>query len=232
MTSELSPEIHRAISVPRLGKYLALVGNSSLEDALLLYRLNAKLSGTFIFPLQSMEVALRNALASQLDAYFGASDWLINPAIPFDHRVWSGRQIEKIQKATSRLQEGKRRPPTQNDMISDLELGFWTELVDKTDGRHRLWSCIKGAFPNLPPPAKRGPVFFALNRLRKLRNRIAHHEPIVGPAANPIDAHSLAIAVIGWISRDKAAWTQKYSQVGEVWKEISDEKHDRGWLGF
>ncbi len=231
---ELSTEIHRVISGPRLYSYLRLVGNGSLEDALLLYRLNAKLSGTFIFPIQSVEVAFRNALATQLDSHLGTADWLIrliwDPAS--NPTLWSSRQVDKVLNAYVRYVESKRCPPSQDDMISDLELGFWTEFVDKTWQRHRLWPQLKGAFPNLPASITRGPVFSALNRLRKFRNRIAHHEVIISPTTTPIDTHGVALNAIEWMSRDTSEWTRRHSQVETTWLEILTEKSNRGWTGF
>jgi len=80
------PEIHRAISVPRLGKYLALVGNSSLEDALLLYRLTPSfLVRLFSAPIDGSGVA--QCPCFSIGRVFGASDWLINPAILLTSRL-------------------------------------------------------------------------------------------------------------------------------------------------
>jgi len=183
-----------------------------------------------MFPIQSVEVVLRNAVASQLDGYFGVTDWLINVPDPTNHNVWSARQLRKIADTEARLHIQKGRTPTQNAMIADLEFGFWTEFLDPT--RHRFWPHIRPAFPNLPPHARRGPVKFELNRLRVFRNRIAHHEVIINHAGTPTAMHDLFIKVIGWMSHDKSAWTQRHSQVEEVWREISNEKSKHGWSGF
>jgi hypothetical protein len=232
MPPELSQEIHKAISIPRLSTYLTLVGTTSLEDALLLYRLNARLSGAFVFPLQSLEVALRNSLATQLGVCLGTSDWLMNRPTKLSQGTLSERQLEKILNAEKRFQDVRRRQPTQDSLISDLDIIFWTEFLDKANGRHRLWPDIKDAFPNLPTTVSRGSVFFALNRIRKFRNRIAHHEPIINPKTSPLAIHAIIIETLWWISRDKSAWTEKHSQVGMVWQEILSEKNARGWTGF
>jgi hypothetical protein len=61
-------------------------------------------------------------------------------------------------------------------VIAELTFGFWPNLISKHF--HPLWSAsLHKAFPYAHVP--RRDVHFRLEVIRRLRNRIAHHEPIL-----------------------------------------------------
>ena len=61
-------------------------------------------------------------------------------------------------------------------IIAELSFGFWVALLNKNYHRALWMNCLERAFPNYE--GKRRDLYMDLDRLRKLRNRIAHHEPI------------------------------------------------------
>jgi len=71
------------------------------------------------------------------------------------------------------------------------------------------------AFPGIPPgtpiPVARANAFSALEAIRKLRNRIAHHEPIF--TRNIADEYQRLHDVIGWRNTTAAAWMDRVQQV-------------------
>ncbi|MFX7776723.1 hypothetical protein ABTJ98_22060, partial [Acinetobacter baumannii] len=70
---------------------------------------------------------------------------------------------------------------TTGKVIAELRFVFWQKLFT---GRHdvRLWlPHIAAAFPLAPAgnaASLRGRIYDDLEALRRLRNRLAHHEPI------------------------------------------------------
>lgn len=176
-------EITATLTRPRLGKYYrAAQGN--LRRALRLYVLNARVSAAFLCDLHYVEVALRNHFDRELAARFGP-EWFLDPAFLALCDVRSHGILKKAQKDAARYWPKNIRPPP-GKVIAELTFGFWHTLTDSRL-EHTLWvPCLHKAFLPRKPP-KRSLFNHELERLRQLRNRVAHHEPIFHldlPAAN------------------------------------------------
>jgi hypothetical protein len=166
-----------ALSAPRLGTYeAATTGTSQLSGALALYGWNAQVSAAMLAPLHLCEVVIRNAVADALAAAHGPQwPWdagfmrsLPNPGIGYNPR----RDI--VAARTGRTTTGK--------VIPELKFVFWqTMFTSRFDAR--LWSLhLRTILPHADATKTvaqvRALVYHELEQLRKLRNRIAHHEPI------------------------------------------------------
>lgn len=103
---------------------------------------------------------------------------------------------------------------TTGKVIADLKFMFWESLFT---ARHdaRLWlPHIAGTFPHAPSiPATdlRLRVYNDLNVLRNLRNRIAHHEPVL--QRNLVQDLKLTIDLIDLRSQSTAAWVRAMEEV-------------------
>ena len=189
----------------------------ALPRALQLYTRNTQLSAAFYGPLQGLEIALRNALHRQLTRLYGAA-WYNNPAAGFD---LGG--LERIATAKTEI-ERAGQSATPSRLVAALSFGFWVSLVgaggriDPTGSRATyemtLWRpALRGAFPH-HRPLTRKQVHQPLNALRKLRNRIAHHEPIF---ARPLlEDHQRILEVSGWISPGVRTWVERHSRVPQL----------------
>ncbi|HKK10318.1 MAG TPA: hypothetical protein VJ939_05745, partial [Bacteroidales bacterium] len=61
-------------------------------------------------------------------------------------------------------------------VIAELSFGFWTSLFDSRFEK-TLWKNLRLAFPNCPKHIRqRKTMSSKFNGIRKLRNRIFHHE--------------------------------------------------------
>lgn len=88
---------------------------------------------------------------------------------------------ERLEKAKARQERQRKANPAPTDpVIADLSIGFWVSLLSKRYAVPLGWSrprSLKQLFPygnNLKP----GDISRMLEKIRVLRNRIAHHEPI------------------------------------------------------
>lgn len=177
-----------------------------LPDALRLYRWNAAVSGALFEDLGVLEVVLRNALDEQLAAWHaarhGGGSWRDDP-----DGVLSPERHEDIDAAIARV---RRTPVTHGRVLAELNFGFWRYLLA---GRyeHALWTpVLRLAFPALVP-ARRSDVGDRVDRLNRLRNRIAHHEPV---HAHPMaDRHDDMLSVVGAISPPVRDWLERTSRV-------------------
>ncbi|SFO39965.1 hypothetical protein SAMN05216207_105133 [Pseudonocardia ammonioxydans] len=165
--------VEQAISPSRLGPYRAAVGGD-LQRAVQLYRWNATVSASFWEVLGHGEVFLRNAINNALvtahHRHAAAGDWFDDP-----RGVLTAR-------ARADIDEARRRTGTSapaGKVVAELNFGFWRFLLARRY-TSTLWPAIRHAFPHLPrgrrnPQVIEEPVI----RLHTLRNRIAHHEPLL-----------------------------------------------------
>lgn len=171
------------LSAPRFATYLQ-ARNGDRAAALALYRWNLEVSSAFLVPLHVLEVTLRNAIVEAIEgAHGGTWPWsagflrsLPNPSAP-------------NYSPTRDLQAMGRKHQTAGKIIADLKFVFWEKMLT---ARHqgRLWN---GAFHTVFPHAHqvaggsaqaRADLRDDVEEIRKLRNRIAHHEPIFTRALN------------------------------------------------
>lgn len=102
--------------------------------------------------------------------------------------------------------------PTPGHVIAELHFGFWVGLF-ANNYHSALWvNRLESAFPNYSGTRK--DLHVDLERLRKLRNRIAHHEPIYRRELQ-IDFR-LICKVIRYIDTDISELVDSLSRVEEV----------------
>jgi hypothetical protein len=194
-------ELEIRLSSDRLQPYRKSVGGDS-ERAIRLYEQNTLLAESLYGILQGLEIALRNSIHAQLAASFARPDW------------WNAVQLKPEQAMMLRSAEdslqrvGKPLDPSR--IVAELSFGFWTGL---TGPRYiDLWrNHLVKIFPRRP--VQRADVQLRLNSIRKLRNRIAHHEPIL---SRPLQKDVNQIFdTLSWISPVTARWVRSNSSFEE-----------------
>ncbi len=196
--------LENVFSRERMQTYLD-AADGDCAVALQHYTRNAKLGAAFHGPLQALEVALRNAMHARLAARYG-SQWYTDPAPGLDSHAHN--TIDDL------LVRG-RGAPTPGQFVASMSLGFWVRLVGrggylnggrKADYDRTLWRpALCKAFPGRPRRA----VQQRLDHLRKLRNRIAHHEPIFDRDLK--EDYENLLEAVGWISADVRTWIEAHS---------------------
>jgi hypothetical protein len=194
-------ELEIRLSSDRLQPYRKSVGGDS-ERAIRLYEQNTLLAESLYGILQGLEIALRNSIHAQLAASFARPDW------------WNAVQLKPEQAMMLRSAEdslqrvGKPLDPSR--IVAELSFGFWAGL---TGPRYiDLWrNHLVKIFPRRP--VQRADVQLRLNSIRKLRNRIAHHEPIL---SRPLQKDVNQIFdTLSWISPVTARWVRSNSSFEE-----------------
>jgi hypothetical protein len=192
-----------SLSTPRLTKYMGRSG-LILDAALSLYERNGRLSEAFHTPLQCLEVCIRNHMNRYLDTAFGLN-WFRNDVPPFEREA-----ILKLNKAMDDVERTHRRL-NQGNVVAELNFGFWVTILgrqyEETLWRPHFSNIFLEGGRRLP----RQKVHNRLDNLRKLRNRVAHYEPIFH--RNLANDYSDLIEAIGWICPDSAAWAIEHSRV-------------------
>lgn len=188
--------LQAAFSHARLGRYLDWsCGNPTVATQL--YALNSQLSESLYIPLQALELALRNRIHETMSSQFG-DEWLLN-----DSELLHGKQKQKVRRALVELSLN-RKPHTSEQVLATLSFGFWTALLGKE--YEELWRTALHQIarkPNGKRVSRKG-LSGPLATIRKLRNRIAHHEPILH--FNLPRHHSDIRVIIGWLSPEAELW--------------------------
>jgi hypothetical protein len=203
-----------ALSPARMGTYERAVGSRAGDDpaALALYAWNAEVSGAFLTPLHICEVVMRNAVADALEAIYG-SRWpwsaTFEFSLPDPPQSYSPRR---------NLQSARRSAPTTEKVIPELKFGFWQKMFTVRYDT-RIWNHhLRRVMPNLNPvlsvPMLRQSIYRDLEKLRLLRNRIAHHEPIFTRTLS--DDYRKTLDLVAWRSTLTAAWLDANQQATAV----------------
>jgi hypothetical protein len=187
------------LSVDRFATYLQWAGNdSALAERL--YSYNVQLSADFYSSLHMLEIALRNSTDSSLINAYGR-DWLDNSKI-----LTESYQHQCVQEARKSLIK-ENREGSHSQMVAELNFGFWSSLYGKKS--HHLWGKLRPIFNT--QGLQRTLIAQKLRDLRRLRNRIAHYEPIL---AQPIvHLHEDILKLTAWMSVDAAAWITCHSNI-------------------
>ena len=99
-----------------------------------------------------------------------------------------------------RLNFSGNKNPSAGDLVSGLSLGFWVSLF-KGQYERILWPrLLPDVFPHAPRRlrARKG-ISKRVDRIRRLRNRVFHHEP-VWHLPDLEEQHHLILETIGWIN--------------------------------
>lgn len=195
----------QSLGHPRFATYLQAKNNRSTE-ALELYQWTASLAGQIHEQILYLEVALRNSIdealktwnATQTNSYLNQPyrvEWTErgNTADPLFSLI-KPRTLETArrhaEKAKDRRPNGhsrKNAPTNHDDYIAQLNFGDWVPLIQRREQqteaqKDQLWLGLYHAFAHAPSAssqATRHSIGDKLERIHRIRNRVAHHENIL-----------------------------------------------------
>lgn len=195
-------ELH--LSVARLSTYRAVSGGD-LEAAVDLYRWNAAVAAAVSEVVGHAEVVLRNAAHTALSARHTAKgrpgQWYDDPSGELDQHARTD-----IAKARRRLRSVN---PPPGKVVAELNFGFWRFLLAR-QYTALLWPALAPAFPYLGGSDRRlleQPV----QRVHRLRNRVAHHEPLI--AEDLAARHEDILTIVGAVHPALRTWVATDSRV-------------------
>lgn len=164
------------LSTERLRRYQIAAGHDD-ERALRLYEWNATVNAALLHDFAHFEVGVRNLYdrGLRLSLQPGENHWLdptpLQRIFPRPHGG-DRRTRGDVQKARDRV-GGSGAPP--GAVMAELTFGFWATLT-----AHRLnstaWPYLEQV---LPDQTDRTRLHDSMTQLRRTRNRVAHHEPVV-----------------------------------------------------
>jgi hypothetical protein len=207
---EFLADLDRTISRGRLSRYL-IATDGSLDQALRLYEKNMEVSEALFGLLHGLEISVRNSLHHALSVDIGVEDWyqhgLVLPFSTVGQLTLTAPMRNMVDKARRNVGPGA----PVGKLIAELTFGFWPFLI--SGQFNNLWSAsAHRAFPHARVP--RSHVHTRLEAIQRLRNRIAHHEPVLSSTNEVYTGHptfpkiSMAalIECVYWVSPPTADW--------------------------
>lgn len=190
-------KLEECLSADRLGAYgQDQPGNRTIAAR---YLWNIALSESLYAPLHLLEVGLRNAIDRSMVAETGSATWYDSVALT----SWGQRQVGKAKSLITK----NNRPVTPGRVIAELHFGFWTAMFEhhfETPAARFLPKGIKATFPHMPKSRHvRKQIKAELDTVRRLRNRVFHHERIIHLADLP-QQHALIEQFLAWLNPDLA----------------------------
>lgn len=187
-----------------------------------LYLWNTQVTKAFLEDIQHVEVLLRNRVDTAVAPRYGAR-WYIHPDIPFDQPAQ-----KSVRKAERRASTFRGQPPPPGRVIAELSFDFWAYLFTNTYSS-TLWPRIRKTLVGTLIPSTNGskprvfvPALADFKRevdvVYKLRNRCAHHEPIVKHSrlsenARLDESQQSIERLAAWIDPAAAQWITTNSRV-------------------
>ena len=225
---EFLADLDRTLTRGRISRYLVATGGQ-LDAALKLYEQNIEVSEALFGILHSIEISVRNSLHYILSGDIGIEDWYQHGlALPFPtppQLYFTAPMRNMLEKARRNVDPGA---PT-GKLVAELTFGFWPFLL--SGQYHSLWlASSHKAFPHAHVP--RSHVHTRLETIQRLRNRIAHHEPVLsgtnevytGYRAYPLIELRALLECVGWVSPATAEWiarSTRYERAKEILAEVT-----------
>ncbi|MDP2618686.1 MAG: Abi family protein [Hyphomicrobiales bacterium] len=200
-------DIERALSLERFSRYVAWAGGDR-NRALELYTLNTKISESLYPPLQMLEVALRNRIHTVMSE-IRHEEWFKD-----DGFLLVEHQKAQLAKAAEDL-AAEKKGLSPGAVVAALTFSFWTSMLSPE--YENLWQqhlnriARKANGKGLRRKDLTGP----LRPIRTLRNRIAHHEPIL--SWNLPRHYANMLQITEWLSPPAAAWCHEHCRFPEVY---------------
>lgn len=207
--------LEEALSLERFGRYLDWAAGDRAW-AIELYTLNTQISESLYTPLQMLEVALRNRIHTVMTAT-RHENWFHDEGCLLGK--WQSDQLAKaIEEVTA-----ERKEPTPGRIVAALTFSFWTTMLGRE--YETLWRTTLHRIGTRPDGKglRRKDFSGPLAPIRLLRNRIAHHEPII--AWDLPKHHGRIIELTGWLSPSAAEWCTAHSRFLEVYPSAGIDLH-------
>jgi hypothetical protein len=200
-------KVWNMLSEPRMAPYLD-TANGDKTTALELYEWSARTSSAAFEVVGHLEVLLRNALDRCLREHFREEHcgipWFLLPTPGGEHVA------DAVTAVRERLRE--QRKESRHQIVAGLSFGFWAGLLGPK--YEELWrDCLHRAFPG--SSGKRKQIAVAVERVRRFRNRLAHHDSTINVDI-PFEIRQI-IELASYIDADAARWLERCNDAMAVY---------------
>lgn len=194
------------LSTARFAPFLN-AAEGDYAKALEIYDRHADLAAASFEVIHHFEVIVRNSIDGILGK--GQPQEPLKETWLLDFDTLQPGAIKRVIVAIERLKKGK--PITRGGVVAGVPFGFWVSLFNKH--YEELWrQRLRFAFPFGSPDRK--DLASSMDRIRRFRNRVAHHDCLLGQDVAGRAEEMLRI--VGWIDPEAGAWLAARSRVLEL----------------
>jgi hypothetical protein len=199
-------EIEAALSLERFGRYVAWAGGDR-RAALDLYSFNARISEALYIPIHGLEIALRNRIHTVMVASHGER-WYET-----DGLLLAPHQKDQFATAVAEIEEAGK-DATAGRIVAALTFSFWTAML--SPAYENLWRASLNRIAETEEGKRLPRKSFSrpLTQIRLLRNRTAHHEPILH--WNLPKHHGNIVQLTRWLSPPVHRWVASIDRFDAV----------------
>ncbi|MCH7905166.1 MAG: Abi family protein [Armatimonadetes bacterium] len=173
-------------------------------DHYAMYLWNLALSRDIYASIQALEVVLRSRIHQEMSRRYSNDFWFEDQSLMGRHEL----------RAISDLRSSRRNitlSSSADQIVASLPFNYWVAIYGSnyTSDVHNQISA--SVFPHRKARLRRGDIAHKLGRIRKLRNRVAHHECICDiPTLQ--ETYGFITDLLGDISPDYAALEARTSR--------------------
>jgi len=207
----------------RMSRYLTACGGDS-RKAMTLYRKNLLLSQELFTIIGCFEIALRNVINEHYLITLG-NDWLQRASLVGG--IFNNQHCRLTNKAIDEAINKLGQNYGHSKLVAELGFGFWRYMFapHQFAGARRTLLQI---FPSKPvsTPAiqyNNSYIFNQLAEINKIRNRIAHHEPICFTSFQAVkntqyvrQNYSLILQLFQWMNIDEQSLLYGLDHISSV----------------
>lgn len=210
--NHLIGDLRNVLSTPRFATYVRQAGGNQ-DRAAQLYCWNTAVSASFYTPLQFAEIGARNGAIEAIELEFGP-DWHRNRGFQRTVRERIGPYLRPRRDLVNLA----NRHAAAGAVAAELKFAFWQHLFVVAQDP-RLWTPhLRTYFPGIPAAMSvehaRQHIHDDIQAIRGLRNRIAHHEPIIArPLADDLER---ILRLVDWRRPAVGVWLRQTSDTAQL----------------
>lgn len=169
-----------------------------------------------LYPLlHLLELVVRNSIHNVFRAHFSSDEWF--------RQSWiSSLDYKHVQKAEDDLKQHNKSQSPDN-IVAAMTFGFWCALFNRRyeppHGNEPWPRLLKAVVPYAPRYLRtRENVHVRLEKARRVRNRVFHHEPLAH--WSDLDAtYDTLVELLGWFSPDARRHLAHICRFKTVWAD-------------
>jgi hypothetical protein len=196
-------KIKAALTHERLKKYAYNPKtNTSYDDEEIFkrYLYNMELAGEINKAIHVFEVLLRNSIVVNWNLHFIDTDWPLNKK-----HIHNSKKYDDVLKDIDNAIKIIKNHYTNDDIVAALTLGFWKKMLSSKFDVQNI-NLVKKIFPYRKSWQRRlvtdiRIIYDSIEIVWRLRNRIAHHEPIFH-RADLINQYEIIVELIQSIDEE------------------------------
>lgn len=208
-------------SEKRMSTYISIACAKSLDEqyAVELYKMNILICEELYAFISCIEVCLRNKIHNKMIEITQNENW-------FNTVPWLDIHKKGLEDA-KKPKYSNEPAPSANDVVSRLNFGFWCHIFDAAYEQVLWISCLRFIFPNYIGSPNRKHVASAFKKLLKIRNRIAHFEPVIKDEGELLKIYNQMVEVMNWICPEVYNWFETFNKFKELYRGLKDNSFVR-----